>query len=192
VTNLTKDFDYVLDLGKLSVDGSSDDLKSIIDKCTAGRAPPLTPADFREALSAKSFTSKKADEDMVARLYESTFTLRFAQAETLHYESLAWGDAEMATFAKVVASGALDKLMFLRLNSNQIGDQGMIALSEAVGKGALPALEKLNLAQNQIGDAGLQAFADAVSKGALDDLTVCWRLAALFPCLETWQVHSPD
>jgi hypothetical protein len=110
VTNLTKDFDYVLDLGKLSVDGSSDNLNGIIGKCTAGRPPPLTPADFREALSAKSFTSKKADEDMVARLYESTFTLRFAQAETLHYASLAWGDAEMATFAKVVASGALDHL----------------------------------------------------------------------------------
>ena len=132
VTNLTKDFDYVLDLGKLSVDGSSDNLKSIIGKCTAGRPPPLTPADFCEALSAKSFTSKKADEDMVARLYESTFTLRFAQAETLHYASLAWGDAEMATFAKVVASGALDHL------------------------------------------------------------TVRWRPAALFPCLETWQVYSPD
>ena len=110
MTNLTKDFDYVLDLGKLLADGSSDNLNSIIKKCTTGRAPPLTPTDFREALSAKSFTSKKADEDMVARLYESTFTLRFAQAETLHYASLAWGDAEMATFAKVVASGAMAQL----------------------------------------------------------------------------------
>ena len=28
-------------------------------------------------------------------------------------------------------------------------------------------------------------LADAFAKGALDHLTVCWRLAALFPCLET-------
>ena len=60
--------------------------------------------------SDKSFTSKKADEDMVAGLYETTFTLRFAQAKELNYSSLNWGDAEAATFAKVVASGALDKL----------------------------------------------------------------------------------
>ena len=33
---------------------------------------------------------------------------------------------------------------------------------------------------------------DAFTKGALDNLTVRWRPAALFPCLETWQVHSPD
>ena len=31
-----------------------------------------------------------------------------------------------------------------------------------------------------------------VSSGALDHLTVCWRPTALFPCLETWCMHSPD
>ena len=52
--------------------------------------------------------------------------------------------------------------------------------------------QELRLFSNNIGDAGLTALAKAVEGGALDDLTVCWRLAALFPCLETWQVHSPD
>ena len=80
----------------------------------------------------------------------------------------------------------------LALNSNQIGDAGITALATAVGNGALDKLEYLRLDQNQIGDAGLQAFADAMGKGALDHLTVRWRPAALFPCLETWQVHSPD
>ena len=42
---MTKDFDYVLDLGKLS-EGTSG-LSAIVNECTAGRAPPLTPADFR-------------------------------------------------------------------------------------------------------------------------------------------------
>ena len=50
----------------------------------------------------------------------------------------------------------------------------------------------LRLDSNNIGDAGLTALAKAVESGALDHLTVCWRPAALFPCLETWQVHSPD
>ena len=39
---------------------------------------------------------------------------------------------------------------------------------------------------------GLLVIVTALSKGALDHLTVRWRPAALFPCLETWQVHSPD
>jgi hypothetical protein len=53
-------------------------------------------------------------------------------------------------------------------------------------------MQMLVLNSNQIGDAGITALATAVGNGALDHLTVCWRLAALFPCLETWQVHSPD
>ena len=52
--------------------------------------------------------------------------------------------------------------------------------------------QSLDLEGNQIGDAGLTALAKAVESGALDHLTVCWRPTALFPCLETWQVHSPD
>ena len=63
---------------------------------------------------------------------------------------------------------------------------GLSALAEAVGKGALASLEKLYLWSNQIGDVGLSALAEAVGKGALDHLTVRWRPAALFPCLETW------
>ena len=105
---MVKDFDYVLDLGKLME--STSGLKAILDECTTGRAPPLTPDDFRDVLSKKSFTSKKADEDMVAKLYEATFKERFAKAEELNYANLSWGDAEVETFAKVIASGALDNL----------------------------------------------------------------------------------
>ena len=50
----------------------------------------------------------------------------------------------------------------------------------------------LFLDDNQIGDAGLTALAKAVESGALDHLTVRWHPIALSPCLETWQVHSPD
>ena len=143
---MTKDFDYVLDLGKLSADMNK--MEDIVDECTAGRAPPLTPADFRVALSAKSFTSKKADEEMVAGLYESTFMSQFGQAKQLNYSSLSWGDAEAATFAKVIASGALASLKTLSLYSNAIGDDGMKALADAVGKGALPQLKNVDLAGN--------------------------------------------
>ena len=144
---MTKDFDYVLDLGKLSDDTNK--MGDIVDECTAGRAPPLTPADFRVALSAKSFTSKKADEEMVAGLYESTFMSQFGQAKQLNYSSLSWGDAEAATFAKVIASGALASLQTLGLGYNRIGDDGLKALAEACrAKGALPKCTYINIDGN--------------------------------------------
>ena len=81
---------------------------------------------------------------------------------------------------------------WLGLGGNQIGDAGLTALAKAVESGALASLKELNLWNNHIGDAGLSALAEAMGKGALDHLTVCWRPTALFPCLETPHVHSPD
>ena len=85
----------------------------------------------------------------------------------------------------------------LALDGNEIGDAGMIPLADALGKGALASLKTLSLYRNQIGDTGLSALAKAITpgpsgKGALDHLTVCWRPTALFPCPQTWHVHSPD
>ena len=105
---MAKDFDYVLDLGKFS--GTKTGLLEVIKECAAARPPPLIPADFALALADKSFTSKKADEDMVARLYEATFRLRMGQATTLQYASMQWGDAEVAVLCKVLASGSLAQL----------------------------------------------------------------------------------
>ena len=50
----------------------------------------------------------------------------------------------------------------------------------------------LYLNGNQIGDTSMISLAEALGKGAMDHLTVRRRPAALFPCHETWQVHSPD
>ena len=75
---------------------------------------------------------------------------------------------------------------------DNIGDEGMKALADALSNGALPQLETLSLSQNAIGDIGISALASACASGALDHLTVRWRPIALSPCLETWQVHSPD
>ena len=69
---------------------------------------------------------------------------------------------------------------------------GLSALADVVSRRALPQLKMLWLSENKIGDVGLLALAEAVGKGALDHLTVRWRPTALFPCLETPHVHSPD
>eukprot|EP00966_Prymnesium_polylepis_P114335 2641916-Prymnesium_polylepis.1 len=61
---LTKDFDYALDLGKLTE--TEQDLKAIIKVCTkgGGRKAPMVPSDFVEELKAKSFTNGKEDRPM--------------------------------------------------------------------------------------------------------------------------------
>ena len=84
---MVKDFDYVLDLGKL--EESTNGLSDIVDECTAGRAPPLTPDDFRDELSKKSFTSKKAEEDMVASCTRRR-SRSDLQRQSSNYASLSW------------------------------------------------------------------------------------------------------
>jgi hypothetical protein len=114
---MCKDYDYVFDLSKLS--GSTSDLAGVVRECTAARAPPLTPtpADFGQALSTKSFSSKSADEGMVAKLYEAKFNEQMGMAEALMYGSLEWGDAEVVVLCKVLVSGALAKLERLDLTT---------------------------------------------------------------------------
>ena len=113
----------------------------------------------------------------------------------LSYNNIS--DKGVKALVDACASGALANCTYISLHGNQIGDVGLTALASACASGALPALQVLVLCGNNIGDAGLTALADvcasgAVGNGALDHLEVRWRPAALFPCLETWQVHSPD
>ena len=76
----------------------------------------------------------------------------------------------------------------LNLGTLKWGDAEIKAL--AVVLPLCRQLTTLKVHANSFGDAGMVALAGAM--GALDHLTVRWRPAALFPCLETWQVYSPD
>ena len=126
-------------------------------------------------------------------LLKAPFRLTVHQifSDTLELTQHALGSKHMKILGSVLVSGALAQLTRLDLDGNSIGDTGMSALASACASRALHKLKELRLYSNQIGDAGLSSLADAVSSGALDHLTVCWRLAALFQCLETWHVHSP-
>ena len=169
VSNLVKDFDFVLDLAKFT--GDAKDIGDVVEECSAQRAPPLVPADFRAALAEKAFTSKKADEEMVGQLYEDTFTEQMAAADELIYASLGWGDAGVVALCRVISSGAMANCQKIHLNSNQIGDVGATAFAEACASGALALLKDLYLQGNRIGDAGIAALATAVGSGALPSLT---------------------
>ena len=144
VSNLVKDFDFVLDLAKF--DESVTSLGDVIEGCAAKRAPPLAPPVFKEDLSTKTFTSPKADLETVANLYEKEFDEKLGEATELDYQNLQWTDADVVKLCGAIATGKLVKLERLGLRANQIGDAGVAALAEAAGK--LPQLKYLHLHDN--------------------------------------------
>ena len=116
----------------------------------------------------------------------------FSGTGTLDLSRRALRSEHMEVLGGALVSGTLARLAHLELQRNKIEDAGLTALAKAVGNGALAQLTRLDLDGNSIGDTGMSALASACASGALDHLTVRWRPAALFPCLETWQVYSPD
>ena len=86
VSNLVKNSDFVLDLAKF--DESMKDLEEVVYACNAKRAPPLAPADFKEQLATKTFTSPKADMETVAKLYEGEFEEKMEEEILLAYWSI--------------------------------------------------------------------------------------------------------
>ena len=144
VSNLVKDFDFVLDLAKF--DESVTELGAVVEGCAAKRAPPLAPPVFKEDLSTKTFTSPKADRETVGNLYEKEFDEKLGEATELVYAKLQWTDADVVKLCGAIATGKLVKLESLYLYGNQIGDAGVAALAEVAGK--LPQLKELDLSRN--------------------------------------------
>ena len=99
----------------------------------------------------------------------------FESGSSLNLSQRALRSEHVEMLDSVLSVGALDNLITLWLDSNEIGDNGISALAKAItpdknGKGALASLDTLLLSENEIGEAGMTAFADAVGKGALDKL----------------------
>ena len=164
MSNLVKDFDYVLDLAKF--DESVEDLGDVIKGCAAKRAPPLAPPVFKEDLSTKTFTSPKADRETVGNLYEKEFDEKLGEATELLYESLQWTAEDVVKLCGAIATGKLVKLEKLSLSDNQIGDAGVAALAEVAGK--LPQLKKLHL----YGNPNISQQAKAALEAALPNCKV--------------------
>ena len=164
VSNLVKDFDFVLDLAKF--DESVEDLGKVVEGCAAKRAPPLAPPVFKEDLSTKTFTSPKADRETVGNLYEKEFDEKLGEATVLNYAKLQWTDEDVVKLCGAIATGKLVKLAALALMNNQIGDAGVAALAEVAGK--LPQLKDLNL----FGNPNISQQAKDALKAALPNCNV--------------------
>ena len=178
VSGLGKDFDIVLDLGKLHDDVEDTwkgmTLDDIILKCVAQRGPPLTPQDFALKLSHKSFTSKKADEEMVSKLYADNFRARMKNAKFLIWSNLGWRDADVEALGRVIASGELVGLQRLDLSHNAFGDDGLRAFSYSGKGGLLPYLAELRLEGNYFGHQAVRFFAIGLHHGIFPSLKVLY------------------
>ena len=177
VSNLVKDRSLVLDMAmysppELSCEGFSYGRRyalweELVDACAAKRTPPLLPADFSRMLADKSFTSKKADMDVVSALFEGAFDARLRTATALNLSVLGWADDDAELLASTLADGQLTQLRHLKLGGNQIGDRGATAIAAALTRRQLISLQTVTLSGNQIGQDGLKALAEAVASGGI-------------------------
>jgi hypothetical protein len=162
---LTKDFDFALDLGKLSQ--TEEDLEAIV-KARAPREADGVATDDAErfhggAQGQELHQWEGGPPDVVGELYRGAFEKEMGEITDLNYNRLGWGDEEMVLVSKVIASGAMAQLKALYLAENQIGDEGMKSFSTALASGVMAQLEILVLGGNQIGDEGMKSFATTLA-----------------------------
>ena len=179
-SGIVKDADLVISLRKLS--GTESSLGGVIETGRAFRAPPMAPAAFAVLLQSGSesgevYFAYKRDAPLVVSMYDTAFMTELTKANTLHYQSLGWHDAQGVALCEALryahAHGALQELKKLYLNSNQLGDEFVKLLVALLDKGGLANLETLALFDNAITNAGMLELANAIARGGLPR---CWGI----------------
>ena len=117
-------------------------------------ARALTEAREGLIVSFEQPPSKKAGSESPARALVSQgldvnglYKLTFAQAETLFFSELGWGNAEAEALSKELYAATSLKKLFL--NGNAIQCDGASAIAASLRKGDAPKLKILNLAGNR-------------------------------------------
>jgi len=146
MSGLVKDYDFIVDLGLFSGSKEHNHLESIICDCKSSRSPPMLPDEFREELSRKTFTNKVGDFEKVAKLYADAFTTEFANAKTINYSGMGWGDAEIHALCRVLASPLFSAAEVI-LVGNPITDDGAQALMVALSSNT--TIQKIVLIDEQ-------------------------------------------
>lgn len=168
----------VYDLGAMSsVPTMQSDLEGVpngrlMKDCTAGRLPPIAPPAFRRILETKSFTSKKADVELVGGLYAKAFDERMTTVRNLNYSECEWGDDDIVQLCAMLESCRLQRLARLKLNGNvRVTDVGVRALADTVRAGAAPALSEITLSRGwRLFGEDAAHDEDRISDGALKAL----------------------
>ena len=150
MSNLVKDFDFVLDLAKFDESGRIwvTSFKGA-RACRRWRRPSL-----RRTLSTKTFTSPKADSRRWGTCTRRSLTRSLGRRQICGIKNVRT-DEDVVKLCGAIATGKLVKLEKLRLSGNQIKHAGYRARG---GGGKLPQLKDLTLGNNhEIGDVGVAA-----------------------------------
>ena len=123
-------------------------------KVSEDSARALTEAREGLIVSFEQPPSKKAGSESPARALVSQgldvnglYKLTFAQAETLFFSELGWGNAEADALSKELYAATSLKKLFL--NGNAIQCDGASAIAASLREGGAPKLKILNLAGNR-------------------------------------------
>lgn len=141
------------------------DFDTLVTTAQAAKPPPLTPAQFADAVGTKRFSYRNADLGLVRQMYKRSFTRRMKAAETLDFSRIGWTDADAMQLASVLAGGWARSCKRLNLAYNAIGDEGMAAVAACLESEKAPReVEQIDLRGNPASGAARQAVADAAKK----------------------------
>lgn len=164
MARLVKAGRLVLDLARFSHGRDAQaTIDEVVDRCSQGRKPPITPHRFDEELKQLRFTNAKADSRIVYHMYARAFESKLSCAKVLEYQALKWGNQEAADLAAALPAAL--SVREIHLQRNFIGDAGLRALARAIEKkDVAPQLVRVWVESTPQNEAGKRAIADALAK----------------------------
>ena len=150
VAKMLKKPDLLLDMAKFDeVDtdpqGEPPMVEPVIDKCRARRPPPMTPDEFLTTLGTKTLGAQCPDAAALGKAYEAFFASSFCKVDSLLYDKNGWGDEDVQTLCRVLASVEMTECRHVFLSQNDFTDVGMHALASCLEDAAMPVLLNLHL-----------------------------------------------
>jgi len=149
---------FALDLGR-QPNNFNDRYWELVDKCGAGRQPPVRPVDFDEVCDRSTFTNG-SDRDFVKKKYEKSYREIMGSAKELFYDFSRWGPGQYEALAKVLPS--CYSLETLHLNGNSAGNAGAEAIAAVLHCTTITRLEMCGNDLDARGVGVLMIAADAL------------------------------
>ena len=161
MSGLVKAARLVLDMDNFETTQAT--LEAVVEACSKGRPPPLSPVDFAVKVMSLRFTNAKTDSKLVKDLYTRAFEQKCACAEVLDYQGLGW-HCEQA-FGLANALRGCTQVREVHLQRNMIGTNGLQAIAKAIKeRDVAPRLVQVWVDTTPSNAEGKQAIADALAE----------------------------
>lgn len=173
------------------------DLIDLVKWCTS-HAITLPPFALERNTQEIRLAKKGIDDQNIKVLCYAIYNQYFAGLTTLNLGSNSIGDDGMFDLSTVIASGNLESLSTLDINSNKFGLLGSSRLFETLGH---TKLQEFDLGSNSIGDDDMLALSTVINSGKLKNLRTLklnnnnfglLRLSQLFETLKQTKLRTFD